>query len=66
MKIAGADHTNWRVRDLDASLRFYRDGLGLTLRPESVDGTVAFFDMGGVWLALWGRDELAADGRRLL
>jgi catechol 2,3-dioxygenase-like lactoylglutathione lyase family enzyme len=29
MKIAGADHTNWRVRDIDASLRFYRDVLGL-------------------------------------
>ena len=29
MKIAGADHTNWRVRDLEASLRFYRDVLGL-------------------------------------
>jgi catechol 2,3-dioxygenase-like lactoylglutathione lyase family enzyme len=31
MKITGADHTNWRVRDLEASLRFYRDVLGLTL-----------------------------------
>ena len=30
MQIAGADHTNWRVRDLEASLRFYRDVLGLT------------------------------------
>ena len=29
MKIAGADHTNWRVRDLEASLQFYRDVLGL-------------------------------------
>ena len=29
MKIAGVDHTNWRVRDLDASLSFYRDVLGL-------------------------------------
>ena len=29
MKIAGADHTNWRVRDVDASLSFYRDVLGL-------------------------------------
>ena len=29
MKVTGADHTNWRVRDLDASLRFYRDVLGL-------------------------------------
>ena len=30
MKVARADHTNWRVRDLEASLRFYRDVLGLT------------------------------------
>lgn len=29
MRITGADHTNWRVRDLDASLNFYRDTLGL-------------------------------------
>jgi catechol 2,3-dioxygenase-like lactoylglutathione lyase family enzyme len=30
MKITAADHANWRVRDLEASLRFYRDVLGLT------------------------------------
>lgn len=29
MKIVGADHTNWRVKDLARSLRFYRDVLGL-------------------------------------
>jgi catechol 2,3-dioxygenase-like lactoylglutathione lyase family enzyme len=29
MKVIGADHTNWRVRDLERSLRFYRDVLGL-------------------------------------
>ncbi len=29
MKIIDADHTNWRVRDLERSLRFYRDVLGL-------------------------------------
>jgi len=29
MKIADADHTNWRVKDLDRSLGFYRDLLGL-------------------------------------
>ena len=29
MEITGADHTNWRVRDLERSLRFYRDVLGL-------------------------------------
>ena len=29
MKVVGADHTNFRVRDLDASLGFYRDVLGM-------------------------------------
>ena len=29
MKVVGTDHTNFRVRDLDASLGFYRDVLGL-------------------------------------
>lgn len=29
MKVVGADHTNFRVKDLDASLGFYRDVLGL-------------------------------------
>ena len=29
MRIITADHTNWRVRDLEASFVFYRDILGL-------------------------------------
>jgi catechol 2,3-dioxygenase-like lactoylglutathione lyase family enzyme len=29
MRITGAEHTNWRVRDLERSLRFYRDVLRL-------------------------------------
>jgi catechol 2,3-dioxygenase-like lactoylglutathione lyase family enzyme len=29
LRIAGPDHNNWRVSDLEASLRFYRDVLGL-------------------------------------
>ena len=29
MKVVDADHVNWRVRDLGASLRFYEDVLGL-------------------------------------
>jgi lactoylglutathione lyase len=29
LKVTAADHTNWRVRDLEASLNFYRDVLGL-------------------------------------
>lgn len=28
MRITGADHTNWRVRDLGASLAFYKDVFG--------------------------------------
>ena len=28
-KVIGADHTNWRVRNLERSLRFYRDVLEL-------------------------------------
>jgi catechol 2,3-dioxygenase-like lactoylglutathione lyase family enzyme len=29
LRIDTPDHTNWRVRDLEASLSFYRDALGL-------------------------------------
>jgi catechol 2,3-dioxygenase-like lactoylglutathione lyase family enzyme len=29
LRITAPDHTNWRVRDLEASLSFYRDVLGL-------------------------------------
>jgi catechol 2,3-dioxygenase-like lactoylglutathione lyase family enzyme len=29
LKVVGADHTNFRVKNLDASLDFYRDILGL-------------------------------------
>lgn len=29
MRIIASDHTNWRVGDLEASLSFYRDILGL-------------------------------------
>ena len=29
MKITDADHTNWRVKDVERSLAFYRDVLGL-------------------------------------
>jgi catechol 2,3-dioxygenase-like lactoylglutathione lyase family enzyme len=29
LRIIAPDHTNWRVKDLEASLSFYRDMLGL-------------------------------------
>ena len=54
------------VDDLDASLRFYRDGLGLATEgivgTEFEDGAVAFFDLqGGLKLALYPRKSLAKD-----
>ena len=52
------------VSDLDASLAFYRDGLGLPtvgiVGREFEHGAVAFFQLkGGLTLALWPRNDLA-------
>ena len=54
------------VTDLDASLRFYRDGLGLPtaglVGTESEHGAVAFFELqAGVHLAIWPRTSIAHD-----
>jgi catechol 2,3-dioxygenase-like lactoylglutathione lyase family enzyme len=54
------------VDDLERSLRFYRDGLGLPTEgivgKEFEHGAVAFFDLqGGLRLALWPRASLAHD-----
>ena len=47
------------VSDLKRSVAFYRDGLGFPT-VDSPDG-VAFFDLNGSWLSLFGRDALALD-----
>jgi catechol 2,3-dioxygenase-like lactoylglutathione lyase family enzyme len=47
------------VSDLQASLVFYRDGLGLPVRKA--EGNVVFFDLVGVQLALYPRNKLAED-----
>ena len=54
------------VADLERSLAFYRDGLGLPTQGivgrEFEHGAVAFFDLsGGVKLAIWAQDDLAHD-----
>jgi len=54
------------VDDLDRSLRFYRDGLGLKtegiIGAEFEHGAVVFFDLeAGLKLALWPRKSLAHD-----
>ncbi|MCY1529232.1 Glyoxalase/Bleomycin resistance protein/Dioxygenase superfamily protein [compost metagenome] len=54
------------VDDLDAALRFYRDGLGLPtpgiIGQEFEHGAVVFLDMQpGLRLALWPRASIAHD-----
>lgn len=54
------------VDDLEAAVRFYRDGLGWPtdgiVGTEFPDGAVAFFELaGGLRLALWPRASLARD-----
>lgn len=54
------------VEDLERSLRFYRDGLGLAtdgiIGQEFAHGAVVFIDLqAGLRLALWPRASLAHD-----
>ena len=54
------------VDDLERSLRFYRDGLGLKTEgivgKEFEHGAVVFFDLqGGLKLALWPRKSISHD-----
>ena len=49
------------VADLATSQKFYEEGLGLELRPESKEGEIAFYDMNGTWLSLYPKDKLAED-----
>jgi catechol 2,3-dioxygenase-like lactoylglutathione lyase family enzyme len=47
------------VEDLDRAIAFYRDIVGWA--PASTADGVAFFDLGGLILALWPHRDLAAD-----
>jgi catechol 2,3-dioxygenase-like lactoylglutathione lyase family enzyme len=54
------------VADLEKSLAFYRDGLGLPTKGivgrEFEHGAVAFFELsGGLKLAIWAQDDIAHD-----
>ena len=48
------------VSDLARSVRFYQD-LGFERRMKATGDEIAFFDAGGMSLALWARDKLAND-----
>ncbi len=45
------------VSDMEQSIRFYRDGLGLPMRDDKPP--VAYFQLQGTWLALFPSDSLA-------
>lgn len=47
------------VRDLERSIRFYEQGLGLPRMQSAPE--VAFFTLNGSWLGLYGRESLAED-----
>lgn len=47
------------VSDLARAVRFYEQGLGLA--RMKTPPSVAFFEMGKTWLALWARESLADD-----
>ena len=47
------------VEDLDRSVAFYRDGLGLSQREGPPE--IAFFELSGTWLSLYPRASLAED-----
>jgi uncharacterized protein len=47
------------VKDLRASLKFYRDGLGFT--PEGNTKDIAILKMEGAWLSLYPGEALARD-----
>ena len=49
------------VEDVDRSIAFYRDGLGLPMQDREGDGAPAFFPLDGTWLSLFPRESLAAD-----
>jgi len=54
------------VADLEQSLAFYRDGLGLPtegiIGREFEHGAVAFFELsGGLKLAIWAQDDISHD-----
>jgi catechol 2,3-dioxygenase-like lactoylglutathione lyase family enzyme len=49
------------VNDLNRSVEFYQVGLGFPRQGE--EENVAFFDLNGTWLGLYGREALAEDAQ---
>ena len=45
------------VNDLEASVRFYRDGLGLPAPHYSAGDDICFLELEGTWLSLYRREK---------
>ena len=45
------------VSDLEASVRFYRDGLGLPAKDYEDGANICFFELEGTWLSLYRREK---------
>lgn len=50
------------VADLNRSVAFYRDGLGLEMSPQSNE-LIAYFPLRGLWLAVFPMGLLSLDTR---
>jgi uncharacterized glyoxalase superfamily protein PhnB len=51
------------VDDLQRAINFYQHGLGFPRHGEGEDANVAFFNLDGTWLGLYGRQALAEDAQ---
>ena len=49
------------VSDLEASVRFYRDGLGLPAPNYSDGDSICFLELEGSWLSLYPRESFARE-----
>ena len=49
------------VADLETSLRFYRDGLGLPTHGYQEGAAIVFFELQGAWLALYPRPTSSSE-----
>ena len=60
-KVNGLNHLTIAVSDLNRSIRFYRELLGLQLRAQWLDG--AYLEAGSLWLCLSLDDAAGAELR---
>ncbi len=69
VSIQGIDHINLDVRDLEASIRFYRNVLGFSIKEDERDRTRPYVIVGvedTAYLALHqSRKPALAGGRRI-